>query len=503
MQGTFWALLPPLAAIILAIITKEVYVSLFFGILTGAIFYSGFDMLKAIDTIFYAMTESIYGKGTNIRIFIFLVLLGTIVVLVNKSGASIAFGEWAGKRIKTKRSALLSTFAFALMLFIDDYFICLATGNVMRPITDRNRVSRAKLAYIVDSTAVPICILAPLSSWSAAVVSSLSESGAADGFQFFLKTIPYNLYAILTILMVFVTSAFNIDFSTMLKHESNAKNGDLFTSKGEENFKEELIENPKGKVIDLIIPVATLIVACMFGLLYTGGILNGATLFEAFSHCESSRGLLIGAFISLIVTFILYIPRKIISFKDFISSLPTGFKEMSSAIIILCMAWTLGSITEKYMKAGEFISSLVGNHTSSVIFIPVLMFILSIILSFSIGTSWGTFAMLIPIAFPLFTENSELLVITIAAILAGSNCGDHISPIADTMIMSSAATRCNLINHFTTQIPYALLVAGISTVGYIIAALIKNPMIVLGCTILMLLLVLFGIKYKQKIAQKK
>ncbi|MDQ5983612.1 MAG: Na+/H+ antiporter NhaC [Eubacteriales bacterium SKADARSKE-1] len=503
MQGTFWALLPPLAAIVLALITKEVYVSLFIGILTGALFYSGFDILKTIDTTFFAMTESVYGKGTNIRIIIFLVLLGTIVSLVNKSGGSMAFGHWAGNKIKTERSAKLSTLAFALMLFIDDYFICLTTGNVMRPITDRNRVSRAKLAYIVDSTAVPICILAPLSSWAAAVASSLSESGATDGFQFFIKTIPYNLYAILTILMVFTTSMFNIDFSSMLKHENNAQNGDLFTSKGEDNFEEEPIINSKGKVIDLIIPIITLIGGCIFGLLYTGGILSGASVFEAFSHCESSRGLLIGAFIALIVTFILYIPRKVISFKEFIASLPSGFKEMSSAIIVLSMAWTLGNITEKYMKAGEFISSLIGNNTSSIIFIPVIMFVLSVVLSFSTGTSWGTFAMLIPISFPLFAVNNELLVITIAAVLAGSTCGDHVSPISDTMIMSSAGTKCNLINHVTTQFPYALLVASISAVGYVIAGFVKNPIIVLLCAVTLLLIILFSIKYRQKTATQK
>ena len=499
MQGTFWALLPPIVAIVLSLITKEVYISLFSGIIVGALLFTNFNILETIDIIFTVMTESIYGGGTNIRIVLFLIILGTIVVLVTKSGASVAYGKWASKKIKNKKTALLSTFFFASMLFIDDYFSCLTTGHVMRPITDKNKVSRAKLAYVVDSTAVPMCILIPLSSWTAAISSSLTESGAQDGFSFFIRTIPYNIYAILTIIMVITVSLFNIDFSSMLKHETNAMNGDL-TYSGIEEFSEEVhIENKRGKVFDLIAPILSLIICCVLGLLYTGGILNGnVSILEAFSHCNSSKGLLMGSFVSLIITSIIYVPRKVISFKDFVGSIAEGFKEMSSAIIVLAMAWTLGNITQDYLKAGIFISSIVKNHAASSAFIPVIIFILAAILSFSTGTSWGTFAMFIPIAYPLFPPDNELLVITIAAVLAGSVFGDHVSPISDTTIMAATGTKCSVINHISNKLPYALLIACISASGFILAGFIQNPFIVLAISIALLYLTLFAIKVFRK-----
>ena len=499
MQGTIFSLLPPVVAIVLALITKEVYISLFSGIFIGSLIYSNFNILNTIDNIFSVMSESIYGNGTNIQIILFLVILGTIVVLVTKSGASDAYGKWASTKIKTQRSALISTFLFASMLFIDDYFSCLTTGHVMRPITDKHKISRAKLAYVVDSTAVPMCILVPISSWAAAISSSLSESGAPDGFNFFIKTIPYNFYAILTIVMVITLSLFKVDFSSMLKHENNAKNGDLTSSnqveENVESHESKNVENAKGKVLDLIIPIFSLIICCVFGILYTGGLFTeNVSILKAFAHCNSSKGLLIGSFLSLIIIFILYVPRKVVSFKNFVRSLAEGFKEMSSAIIVLTMAWTLGNITQDYMKAGDFISSLVKSNSASSFFIPVIIFALAAILSFSTGTSWGTFAMFIPIAFPLFPINNELCVITIASVLAGSVFGDHVSPISDTTIMAATGTKCSIINHISTKLPYALLIASISCVGFILASFILNPFIVLLICIAVLYLSLFIIK---------
>lgn len=504
MQGTIFSLLPPICAIVLALITKEVYISLFSGIVVGALLYSNFNILDTIDNIFSVMSESIYGNGTNVQIILFLVILGTIVVLVTKSGASNSYGKWASTKIKSQKSALFSTFLFASMLFIDDYFSCLTTGHVMRPITDKHKISRAKLAYIVDSTAVPMCILVPISSWAAAISSSLSESGAPDGFNFFIKTIPYNFYAILTIVMVITVSLFNIDFSSMLKHEINAKNGNLTSSNENDNVENKIDSSSKGKVFDLLIPIFSLIVCCVFGLLYTGGLFReNVSILSAFSHCNSSKGLLIGSFLALFIIFVLYVPRKIVKFKDFVKSLADGFKEMSSAIIVLTMAWTLGNITQDYMKAGEFISNLVKNNSASSFFIPVIIFALAAILSFSTGTSWGTFAMFIPIAFPLFPINSDLCTITIASVLAGSVFGDHVSPISDTTIMAATGTKCSIINHISTKLPYALLVASISSVGFILAGFILNPFITLLICIAILYSVLFIVKSLRKYKKSK
>jgi len=499
MQGTVLSLLPPICAIILALITKEVYISLFSGILVGALIYSNFNVLDTIDNIFSVMSESIYGNGTNIQILLFLIILGTIVVLVTKSGASNSYGKWASTKIKTQKSALLSTFLFASMLFIDDYFSCLTTGHVMRPITDKHKISRAKLAYVVDSTAVPMCLLVPISSWAAAISSSLSESGVPDAFNFFLKTIPYNFYAILTITMVIAVSLFNIDFSSMLKHEINAKNGNLTSSDDSCDDEDDFNVHSKGKVLDLLIPIISLMGGCIFGLLYTGGLFKeNGTILKAFSHCNSSKGLLIGSFLSLIAIFILYIPRKIVTLKDFVKSLAEGFKEMASAIIVLTMAWTLGNITQDYMKAGEFISSLVKNNSASSFFIPAIIFLLAAVLSFSTGTSWGTFAMFIPIAFPLFPSSSELCTITIASVLAGSVFGDHVSPISDTTVMAATGTKCSIINHISTKLPYAILVASVSCIGFVLASFILNPFIVLVICITILYTTLFAIKSFRK-----
>lgn len=483
MQGTAWALLAPVSAILLAILTKEVYISLFFGIFFAALLLCNFDILKSINIVFDAMSTSVDPK--NIKIIIFLILLGTIVVLVNKSGGTTAYGRWANSKIKTKKIALLSTQFFAMALFIDDYFSCLTTGNVMKPITDKNKISRAKLTYMIHSTVVPICMLAPISSWAAAVCGTISKSGASNSLNIFLQAIPYNFYCILAILMGLVTSLFNINYSKMLKHEENAENGDLFSdgeNHGELELKEETASS--GKIIDLLIPIVSLIIFCIMGIL----------LDKKFA---TDNGLVLGSFISLVITALLYIPRRIMNLKDFLNSLSEGFKEMAPAIIILTLAWTFAKITtdEEYMFLGKFISELIKGGASYTIFIPAILFVLSIFLSVSTGTSWGTFSMLIPIAFSMFSVDSQLLVISIAAILSGSACGDNISPISDTTVMSCTGTKCSIINHISTQLPYALLVASISTIGFLIAGIVQNFYIALVASMGLLIIALFSIKF--------
>lgn len=488
MQGSAWALVAPIAAIILAIITKEVYISLFIGIFIASLLLCNFNVMDSINTVFNAMCESIDYK--NIKIIIFLILLGTIVVLVNKSGGTTAYGIWANKKVKTKKRALLFTQLFAMALFIDDYFSCLTSSNVMKTITDKNKISRAKLTYMIHSTVVPICMLAPISSWAAAVCGSLERSGALNSFQLFLKTIPYNFYCILSLLMVFLTSLFNINYSKMLKHEKNAEKGDLFSDKENKSEfinKEQLINNSKGKIIDLLIPILSLIIFCIIGI----------TLDKALG---TDTGLLLGSFTALLITAVLYIPRKIMNLKEFLDSISDGFKQMASAIIILTLAWTFANITtdEKYMFLGKFISGVIKNSYSYTAFIPVILFILSIFLSVSTGTSWGIFSMLIPITFSMFPANSQLLVISIAAILSGSACGDNISLISDTTVMTCTGTKCSIINHISTQLPYAALVATIGSVGFLIAGFIQNSYLTLTLTIGLLIISLAIIKIYNK-----
>ena len=490
MQGTIWTLLPPLITIILAILTKEVYISLFSGIFVSALIFCNFNMIPnetspdAINVMFDIMTTSV-----NMQITIFLILLGTIVVLVNKSGGTNAFENFINNKIKTKRNALISTQIFAISLFIDDYFSCLTSGNVMKSITDKNKVSRSKLTYIIHSTVVPICMLMPISSWAAAISSSLSESGAPNGLQFFIKVIPYNLYCILALIMVFTTSAFNINYSTMLKHEKNAENGNLFSDSGDKikNTQKNTNKKTNGKIIDLIIPISALIVFCIIGIILD-------------KKFKTDNGLLFGALMSLITAFILYIPRKIITFKEFLNSFTEGFKEMASAIIILTLAWSFSKITtdKDYLFIGGFISNVIKNISGLTLFIPAILFIVSILLSVSTGTSWGTFTMLIPITFSMFPLNNQLLLVSVAAVLAGSACGDNVSPISDTTIMSCTGTNCTIENHMATQLPYAALVASISAVGFLVAGIVQNPYIPLIFSIALLLIVLTSIKIYHK-----
>lgn len=485
--GTWWALIPPLLAIILAFVTKEVYSSLFIGVAVGAVLYSGFHPWNSFVNFFEIMKNSM-----NLNILIFDVLLGMIIVLMAKTGGSAAYGKWAGSKIKSKKSALLATTGLGILIFVDDYFNCLTVGSVMRPVTDRYKVSRAKLAYIIDATAAPVCIIAPISSWAAAVNSYVPENAGISGFQLFLRTIPYNLYAILTLVMVVFMTLTAFDFGLMKKHEENAAKGDLFTS-GAEEF-EQISEdevNPNGKVIDLILPVAVLIVSAIGAMIYTG-YLGGATdVFTAFSGCDAETSLIFATTVTIFFMLILYLPRKVVTFKGFMDSLVEGFKLMIPAIMILIFAWSLKGVGDA-LGLADFVGHVVGDNTSASIFIPAVLFLAAVFLSFSTGTSWGTFAILVPIATAMFEGNSnlEMMIVSVAAVLAGAVCGDHISPISDTTVMSSAGAQSNHLNHVSTQMQYAAVVMIVSLIGYVLAGIVQIWWVVLGFSLILLLVVL-------------
>ena len=489
--GTWWALIPPLLAIILAFITKEVYSSLFIGVSVGALLYSGFHPWDSFVNFFEIMKNSM-----NLNILIFDVLLGMIIVLMAKSGGSAAYGKWAGTKIRTKRSALLATMGLGVLIFVDDYFNCLTVGSVMRPVTDQQKVSRAKLAYIIDATAAPVCIIAPISSWAAAVNSYVPADAGISGFQLFLRTIPYNLYAILTLVMVFFICFTGFDFGLMKKHEENAAKGDLFTSGGDEfeQVSEDEV-NPGGKVMDLVLPVAVLIVSAIGAMIYTGYLGGAKDIITAFSGCDAETSLIFATMVTIFFMMLLYLPRKVVDFKGFMESLVEGFKLMIPAITILIFAWSLKGIGDA-MGLAEFVGGIVGENASASIFIPVVLFAVAIFLSFSTGTSWGTFAILVPIATGMFAGNTslEMMIISVSAVLAGAVCGDHVSPISDTTVMSSAGAQSNHLNHVSTQMQYAAIVAGVCMVGYIIAALTKIWWLTLGISLLILLAILMGMK---------
>ena len=489
--GTWWALIPPLLAIILAFITKEVYSSLFIGVAVGALLYSGFHPWDSFVNFFEIMKNSM-----NLNILIFDVLLGMIIVLMAKSGGSAAYGKWAGTKIRTKRSALLATMGLGVLIFVDDYFNCLTVGSVMRPVTDQQKVSRAKLAYIIDATAAPVCIIAPISSWAAAVNSYVPADAGISGFQLFLRTIPYNLYAILTLVMVFFICFTGFDFGLMKKHEENAAKGDLFTSGGDEfeQVSEDEV-NPGGKVMDLVLPVAVLIVSAIGAMIYTGYLGGAKDIITAFSGCDAETSLFFATMVTIFFMMLLYLPRKVVDFKGFMESLVEGFKLMIPAITILIFAWSLKGIGDA-MGLAEFVGGIVGENASASIFIPVVLFAVAIFLSFSTGTSWGTFAILVPIATGMFAGNTslEMMIISVSAVLAGAVCGDHVSPISDTTVMSSAGAQSNHLNHVSTQMQYAAIVAGVCMVGYIIAALTKIWWLTLGISLLILLAILMGMK---------
>ena len=492
--GTWWSLVPPLLAIVLAFLTKEVYSSLFVGVAVGALLYTGFSPWDSFVSFFEIMKESM-----NLNILIFDVLLGMIIVLMAKSGGSAAYGNWAGSKIKSKKSALLATTGLGVLIFVDDYFNCLTVGSVMRPVTDRYKVSRAKLAYIIDSTAAPVCIIAPISSWAAAVNSYVPDDAGITGFQLFLRTIPYNLYALLTLAMVLFVVITGFDFGQMKRHEKNAANGDLFTS-GAEEFETVEIENAseKGKVMDLILPVAVLILSAIGAMIYTG-YLGGATdVFTAFSGCDAETSLIFATSVTILFMLILYLPRKVITFKGFMDSFVEGFKLMIPAVAILIFAWSLKGMGDA-LGIGAFVENLVGTNASASVILPAVMFMIAIFLAFSTGTSWGTFAILVPIVVAMFPgqKNLEMMIISVAAVLAGAVCGDHISPISDTTVMSSAGAQSNHINHVSTQMQYAMVVAAVCIVGYLIAGIVKIWWAALGSSLLILFAVLTVLKRRE------
>ena len=490
------SLLPPVIAIGLALITKEVYTSLFVGIVIGGLLYSNFSFEGTITHVFTGGIVSVLSDSYNVGILIFLVILGIMVVLMNKAGGSAAFGRWAAKHIKSRAGAQLATIALGVLIFIDDYFNCLTVGSVMKPVTDEHKVSRAKLAYLIDATAAPVCIIAPISSWAAAVSGFVEGE---DGFSIFIRAIPYNFYAILTILMMVSLVLMNVDFGPMKSHEANALKGDLF-SMGEKNTgKEAGPANPKGKVADLLIPIVTLIICCVIGMIYTGGFFEGAGFVAAFSNSDASVGLALGSICAIIITIIIYLIRRVLSFQECMECLPNGFKAMVPAILILTFAWTLKAMTDS-LGAAVFVADIMNQSAGSLMnFLPAIIFLVGCFLAFSTGTSWGTFGILIPIVVAVFAEsNPQLMIISISACMAGAVCGDHCSPISDTTIMASAGAQCNHVNHVSTQLPYAVLAAAVSFVTYIVAGFTQSAWISLPTGVILMLLVLYIIKRNSK-----
>ena len=491
MYGTFWALVPPIIAIGLALITKEVYTSLFVGILVGALFYANFNPELTLNTMLFS-EGGLVGKLSdtwNVGILVFLVILGIMVCLMNKAGGSAAFGRWAQSHIKTRVGAQLATFVLGVLIFVDDYFNCLTVGSVMRPVTDGHKVSRAKLSYLIDATAAPICIIAPISSWAAAVSSSVPEGSDINGFTMFLNTIPYNFYAILTIIMVICVAALKFDYGSMAVHERNAEmNGDLFTTEGRPygDGTEDGEVSPKGRVVDLVLPVIALVAFCIVGLVYTGGFFSGVDFVTAFADCDASTGLVLGSIVALIFMFIYYMCRRVLTFKQFTDCIPAGFKAMVPAILILAFAWTLSGMTN-LLGGAEYVGELVhGSAKGLQNMLPAIIFIIAGILAFATGTSWGTFGILIPIVVEVFS-GGQMLSLSIAACLAGAVLGDHCSPISDTTIMASAGAQCDHVNHVSTQLPYALTVGAVCFVGYIIAGFVQNVWISLPIAIVLML----------------
>lgn len=498
LYGTFWALVPPIIAIGLALITKEVYSSLFIGILVGAVFASDFSFEGTMNHVLEGGIVKVLSDSYNVGILVFLVILGTMVCLMNRAGGSAAFGRWAGRKIHSRVGAQLATVALGVLIFIDDYFNCLTVGSVMRPVTDKHRISRAKLSYLIDATAAPVCIIAPISSWAAAVTGFVEGE---DGFTLFINAIPYNFYALLTIVMMIGLAVMKVDYGPMAVHERNAAlKGDLFTTGASpyDNSSEKQ-EESNGKVIDLLIPILCLIVFCVIGMIYTGGFFSGADFITAFSQSDASVGLALGSFFGLIVTIILYMIRRVLSFKKCMACLPEGFKAMVPAILILTFAWSLKSMTDS-LGAGEFVkNAMQGSAKEFMMFLPAIIFLVGCGLAFATGTSWGTFGILIPIVVDVFSATShELMIISIAACMAGAVCGDHCSPISDTTIMASAGAQCEHVNHVSTQLPYAITIAGISFLVYLLAGFVQNPWICLPIGIVLTLGFLFLMKVLQK-----
>lgn len=504
--STVFSLLPPVIAISLALITKEVYSSLFVGIVTGALLYANGNLELTLNTLLFneegGMVSKLSSAG-NVGILIFLVILGILVALMNKVGGSAAFGAWASRHIHSRVGAQLATMVLGVLIFVDDYFNCLTVGSVMRPVTDRHQISRAKLAYLIDATAAPVCIIAPISSWAAAVTSSVPEDSGINGFTMFLRTIPYNYYALLTLVMIIYITVTKIDFGPMRLHEKNALNGDLFTTEARPygGLDDEIV-SPHGKVIDLVFPVAALIFCCVIGMVYTGGFFSGENFVTAFANSDASMGLVLGSFCTLLITFLFYMLRNVMTFKDFTGCIPEGFKAMVAPILILTMAWTLSGMTS-LLGAKFFVADLVsGSATGLQALFPAIIFMVAAGLAFSTGTSWGTFGILIPIVCSVF-PSGEMLVISISSCLAGSVCGDHCSPISDTTIMASAGAHSDHVNHVSTQLPYSLTVAAVSMACYILTGILGQmsdtlpvAVICLPVAVILMIVTLTGIRIK-------
>lgn len=505
--GSLWSLLPPIVAIGLALITKEVYSSLFVGSLTGAVIYAA-SSSSGIEGVFTTVVHdgliANLSDSYNVGILVFLVVLGTIVALMNNAGGSRAYGEWAAKHIKSKTGACISTFVLGALIFVDDYFNCLTVGSVMRPISDKYKVSRSKLAYIIDATAAPICIIAPVSSWAAAVSGTVE---GVNGIQLFISTIPYNLYALLTIIMVIFISLTGVDYGPMKLHEDNAEKGDLFTTRRTVYDTADDTDVSGGKVIDLIIPVIILIICCITGMIYSGGFFSGESFVDAFANCDASYALSLGSIISLILIIVYFLARRVLTFDECMNAIPAGFKQMVPAILILTFAWTLKTMTG-LLEAGAYVSGIVKSASAIAILLPCILFVVALGLAFATGTSWGTFGILIPIVTGIFSselagvseagEIPKMVIICISACLAGAVCGDHCSPISDTTIMASTGAQCDHVNHVSTQLPYALTVAAVCVVGYIFSGFVQNAFAVLGLSIVLMLAVLLFIRSFEK-----
>ena len=498
--GQFWSLVPPLVAIALALITKEVYSSLIVGIVMGALLYADFSPIGALRHVYKNGVMGVLTDSYNMGILLFLVILGAIVCLMNRAGGSAAFGEWASKHVKTRVGAQLATIILGVLIFIDDYFNCLTVGSVMRPIADKNKVSRAKLSYLIDATAAPICIIAPISSWAAAVSNSVENVTEVDinGFEVFIKAIPYNFYALFTILMMVFLVVSKREYGPMSVHEKNALKGDIFTTPDRPygNTTEDKKEY-KGKVSDLVLPIVALIVCCVIGMIYTGGFFRGVPFVDAFSGCSADVGLALGSGAAFVITIVWYLIRRVLSFKDCMDCIPEGFKAMVPAILILICAWTLNTMTQS-LGSTEFVDATVSGFADSAMsFLPAIVFAIGCFIAFSTGTSWGTFGILIPIVIAVFGKtNPELMIIGISACMAGAVCGDHCSPISDTTIMASAGAQCNHVNHVSTQLPYAITVAAVSFVTYIVAGFVQNAWITLpiGAALMIGVLLVLGKK---------
>ena len=495
--ATIFSLLPPVIAIGLALFTKEVYTSLLAGILAGALLYSNGNLETMINTMFFHEEGGMVYKladAWNVGIIVFLVMLGILVSLLNKAGGSAAFGKWASKRIKTRIGAQISVMILGVMIFVDDYFNCLTVGSVMRPVTDRHHVSRAKFAYLIDATAAPVCIIAPISSWAAAVSGFVEGQ---DGLAIFVRTIPYNFYAILTIVMMVGMVLMKTEFGAMRTHEINALNGDLYTTSARpyENATDDETPNPRGKVIDLVIPIVMLVICCVISMIYTGGFFSGTDFVTAFSQSDASTGLAMGSAFGLVFAIIFYMIRRVINFRDCMGCIPEGFKAMVPAIMILTFAWTLKAMTDS-LGAAVFVEEAMRSVAGGIeVILPAIIFLVGCGLAFATGTSWGTFGILIPIVVAVFEKSSpEMMIISMSACMAGAVCGDHCSPISDTTIMASAGAQCDHVTHVSTQLPYAILAAAVSFVTYIVAGFVKTAWIALPVGIVLMLIVLFVIK---------